>query len=104
MVFSPGVASCWDSVPTFFPPVISTPPWRLLRGPPIPQTGCLAAHRLLYGFVLALVTLQSMILCQYGTSCCGSPLEIAELFAARVVSVLVGCTLPVLVTQAVLPW
>ncbi|GIL45430.1 hypothetical protein Vafri_2673 [Volvox africanus] len=67
-------------------------------------TGCLASHRLVYGAVLALITLNSMLLCSYGTSCCGSRLDIAKLFAARVVSVLLGCTLPVLVTQAVLPW
>ncbi|GLI64196.1 hypothetical protein VaNZ11_007388 [Volvox africanus] len=67
-------------------------------------TSCLSSHRLVYGAVLALITLHSMLLCSYGTSCCGSRLDVGKLFAARVVSVLLGSTLPVLVTQAVLPW
>ncbi|GFR43474.1 hypothetical protein Agub_g4558, partial [Astrephomene gubernaculifera] len=66
--------------------------------------GCFAAHRYMYGFVLALITVQSMVLCQYGTNCCDFAVHTLELFAAREVSVLIGCTLPVIFSQAVLPW
>ncbi|GLI70496.1 hypothetical protein VaNZ11_015402, partial [Volvox africanus] len=69
-------------------------------------TGSMASHPLLYGMYLTVGTLLSIVFCQYGTSpyCCTTPGGTLEMFAARVVSVLLGCTLPVLFSQAVLPW
>ncbi|KAG2487709.1 hypothetical protein HYH03_013708 [Edaphochlamys debaryana] len=64
--------------------------------------GCLSGHQLRAAIVLTLMTFTAVILCQY-KGCCGATGTV-EYYAARVLAVIAGCSVPVLVTNLVLPW
>ncbi|KAG2431911.1 hypothetical protein HXX76_009402 [Chlamydomonas incerta] len=64
--------------------------------------GCASAHALRSGIVLTLMTLSGIVLCQY-RGCCGATGSV-KVYAARVLSVMAGCSLPVLFSNLVLPW
>ncbi|PNW70765.1 hypothetical protein CHLRE_17g733400v5 [Chlamydomonas reinhardtii] len=64
--------------------------------------GCTSAHALRAGIVLTLMTLSSVILCQY-RGCCDATGSV-KVYAARVLSVMAGCSVPVLLSNLVLPW
>eukprot|EP00198_Chlamydomonas_reinhardtii_P010260 XP_001699597.1 predicted protein [Chlamydomonas reinhardtii] len=78
--------------------------------------GCTSAHALRAGIVLTLMTLSSVILCQVGVGativgvgaiiyrgCCDATGSV-KVYAARVLSVMAGCSVPVLLSNLVLPW
>lgn len=69
-----------------------------------PQVGTLTSYRLQYGLVLALLTFESMTMCTYGGNCCNTGHDVLVLYGIRVLSVLFGSTLPVLLSQLILPW
>eukprot|EP00198_Chlamydomonas_reinhardtii_P012245 XP_001701582.1 predicted protein [Chlamydomonas reinhardtii] len=52
--------------------------------------------------VLTLITFASVSLCQY-TGTCGSTGS-AQVYGARLLSVMAGCSVPVLLSQLILPW
>ncbi|KAG2487722.1 hypothetical protein HYH03_013721 [Edaphochlamys debaryana] len=64
--------------------------------------GCLSGHQLRTAIVLTLMTFSAVILCQY-RGCCGATGTV-EYYAARVLAVIAGGSVPVLVTNLVLPW
>ncbi|KAG2454348.1 hypothetical protein HYH02_001373 [Chlamydomonas schloesseri] len=64
--------------------------------------GATNASTLRTGTVLTLMTLSAIILCQY-KGCCGATGSV-EVYAARVLAVMAGCSVPVLVSNLVLPW
>ncbi len=57
-----------------------------------------------YGLVLTLLTFLSLAMCPYGGSCCGTAHDTLVLYGIRVLSVLFGCTVPVLLSQLFMPW
>lgn len=76
---------------------------------------CLCGNRFKPAIVLTLVTLSAMTLCHQPRTAGGSSNTVRgdsdtaqgvalRLFAARVTSVSLGCTLPLLVSRMVLPW
>ncbi|KAG2454349.1 hypothetical protein HYH02_001374 [Chlamydomonas schloesseri] len=54
------------------------------------------------GIVFTLMAMNSIILCQY-VGCCDASGSV-QLYAARVLMVMAGCSVPVLVSNLVLPW
>ncbi|KAG2431908.1 hypothetical protein HXX76_009399 [Chlamydomonas incerta] len=64
--------------------------------------GCASAHTYRMGIVFTLMAMASLILCQY-RGCCGATGSV-ELYAARVLMVMAGCSVPVLLSNLVLPW
>ncbi|KXZ41642.1 hypothetical protein GPECTOR_345g92 [Gonium pectorale] len=70
--------------------------------------GLVAGHKLRVAIVLTLVTLNSMTLCTRGSAAAAAALDtyggVLKLYGIRVLTVALGCTLPVLMSQAVLPW
>lgn len=55
-----------------------------------------------YALLMVLINMHSLVLCQY-VGCCDHTGTVGE-FVARVVSVALGCTLPTILSQLVLPW
>ncbi len=66
--------------------------------------GCQSRDKLSYMLVLALLTFQALVLCPYGSACCRTTHDALRLYGVRVLSVLVSCTLPVVVARVVWPW
>lgn len=69
-----------------------------------PQVGCQCCGKLSYMLVLALLTFQALVLCPYGSACCRTTHDTLRLYGARVLSVLVSCTLPVVIARVLWPW
>lgn len=63
-------------------------------------TGCLCWHQYRMAIVLACMTFLAVVLCQYNGQTAGS----VSFFVARMLSIIIGCTLPLAVSQTILPW
>ncbi|PNH05904.1 hypothetical protein TSOC_007796 [Tetrabaena socialis] len=66
------------------------------------MVGCLSTHQLRLLVVMTLMTFTSVILCQF-KGCCGATGS-AKVYGARVLAVTMGCAVPVLLTNLILPW